>query len=385
MPSFSRNELKLNRWSLLGCLLLTNVLTLVGLLFNTDIVGIWQSRSDTLAAYELRIAQLSGSVDLLRLRELTKRGTATLKLQEVVELQRQVSERLVTLQSLVTTAANLGVVQLQIAGVQAVSTVAQDTRPAGQLDVIEAELRAMEQEIVAQVAMLSAAADRSTDMIVAELDRVGHSPEDAELGRGGPLMPPADIDTGAEFLAVRRAVAALDRLREARQAMDDVPIHQPVDTSLISSNFGPREDPFTGQSAFHSGIDFPAPSGTPVRSAGSGVVTFVGWKGDYGNVVEITHLSGLISRYPHLSKALVQEGDRVDADMEIALVGSTGRSTGPHLHFELRDQNGAVDPAPYLAAGKRLHPFGARTTDDPLSFIITTGCASCSTVNILRP
>ena len=172
-------------------------------------------------------------------------------------------------------------------------------------------------------------------------------------------MPLPEDAIGAESLTVREAVAALDRFREARRAMDDVPIHQPVNTSLISSNFGARKDPFTGQSAFHSGIDFPAPSGTPVRSAGSGVVTFVGWKGDYGNVVEVTHLSGLISRYPHLSKALVQEGDRVEADMEIALVGSTGRSTGPHLHFELRDQNGAIDPAPYLAAGKRLQPFDA--------------------------
>ncbi|GHA38773.1 hypothetical protein GCM10007989_38150 [Devosia pacifica] len=237
------------------------------------------------------------------------------------------------------------------------STVARGTGPAGQLDVIEAELRAMEQEIVAAVAMLSAVADSSTNMIIAELDRVGQSPEDAELARGGPLMPWPEVGVGAESLAVREAVAALDRLREARRAMDDVPIHLPLDTSRISSNFGPRKDPFTGQSAFHSGIDFPAPSGTQVRSAGRGVVTFVGWRGDYGNVVEITHLSGLISRYPHLSKALVKEGDRVEADMEIALVGSTGRSTGPHLHFELRDQNGAIDPAPYLAAGKRLQPF----------------------------
>jgi murein DD-endopeptidase MepM/ murein hydrolase activator NlpD len=353
-----RNQLKLNRWSLLGCLLFTNVLTLVGLLFNTDIVGIWQKRSGILAAYELRITQLSGSVDLLRLREVTNLGTATPKLQEVAELQMQVDEQLGTLQSLAATAANLGVVHLQRAGDQAESVGAEGSGRADQLDIIEADLRAMEREIVAAVAMLSAAADLSTDMIVAELDRVGQT-GGAELARGGPLMPLPEDAIGGESLTVREAVAALDRFREARRAMDDVPIHQPVNTSLISSNFGARKDPFTGQSAFHSGIDFPAPSGTPVKSAGSGVVTFVGWKGDYGNVVEVTHLSGLISRYPHLSKALVQQGDRVEADMEIALVGSTGRSTGPHLHFELRDQNGAIDPAPYLAVGKRLQPFDA--------------------------
>lgn len=215
----------------------------------------------------------------------------------------------------------------------------------------------MEQEILVAVAMLSVAANTSTDTIVAELRGIGQTLGEIDAGRGAPLVPLTDIPPETGALDIREAVAALDRFREARRAMDDLPIHRPIDTSRVSSDFGARKDPFTGQSAFHSGIDFPAPTGTSVRSAGRGVVTFVGWKGDYGNVVEISHESGLVSRYPHLSMALVQEGDRIEADMQIALVGSTGRSTGPHLHFELRNQNGAIDPAPYLAAGNRLLPF----------------------------
>ena len=86
-------------------------------------------------------------------------------------------------------------------------------------------------------------------------------------------------------------------------------------------------------------------------------MSFVGWKDGYGRVVEITHQSGLVSRYPHLSKALVAKGDEVEADAKIALVGSTGRSTGPHLHFELRQGDKAIDPAPFLTAGERLEPF----------------------------
>ncbi|SHF55340.1 Peptidase family M23 [Devosia limi DSM 17137] len=351
-------HLKLVHWSLLGGLLITNVLTLAALLMNTEIVGIWKERSDTLAAYEERIAQLSLSVDRLRFRELANWGSSTsLKLQELAELQMRVEEKLSTVQALAEAAAGMGVSRFPTPGRQVARALAEESGGADPLDIVEADLQTMEQEIVAAVAILSVAANNSTDAIVAELRGIGQTLDETAAGRGGPLVPLSDILPETGELDIREAVAALDRFREARHAMDDLPIHRPVDTLSVSSDFGARKDPFTGQSAFHSGIDFPAPTGTPVRSAGRGVVTFVGWKGDYGNVVEISHGSGFVSRYPHLSKALVQEGDRIEADMQIALVGSTGRSTGPHLHFELRNQNGAIDPAPYLAAGDRLLPF----------------------------
>jgi murein DD-endopeptidase MepM/ murein hydrolase activator NlpD len=125
----------------------------------------------------------------------------------------------------------------------------------------------------------------------------------------------------------------------------------------VSSNFGNRKDPFTGGRAFHAGIDFPAPRGTPVLSAGYGKVTFVGQRPGYGNTVEVTHGTGLVTRYGHLSAFIAKEGDIVSAGTPIAKVGSTGRSTGPHLHFEVRRQNVALDPGKYLAAGNRLAQF----------------------------
>lgn len=136
------------------------------------------------------------------------------------------------------------------------------------------------------------------------------------------------------------------------------PIHRPLDgVHRTSSGFGNRKDPFTKGKAFHAGIDFPAPSGTVVLSAGYGKVTFVGHKSGYGNVVEVTHGTGLVTRYAHLSGFIAREGQIVQTGTPIAKVGSTGRSTGPHLHFEVRQKEKAVDPARFLAAGKRLARF----------------------------
>jgi murein DD-endopeptidase MepM/ murein hydrolase activator NlpD len=125
----------------------------------------------------------------------------------------------------------------------------------------------------------------------------------------------------------------------------------------ISSGYGNRRDPFTGGKAFHAGIDFPAPRGTAVLAAGEGEVTFVGQMSGYGNVVEITHGGGLVTRYGHLSAFLVKEGQLVKTGTPIAKVGSTGRSTGPHLHFEVRREDKTMDPMKFLAVGQRLQQF----------------------------
>jgi murein DD-endopeptidase MepM/ murein hydrolase activator NlpD len=133
------------------------------------------------------------------------------------------------------------------------------------------------------------------------------------------------------------------------------PVHQPiVNATRTSSTFGNRKDPFTGRMAFHSGLDYAAPTGTKVYSAGAGIVTFVGQMSGYGNVVEVTHSSGLVTRYGHLSGFIAKEGQKVQAGTPIAKVGSTGRSTGPHLHFEVRRTDNAVDPARYLKVGREL-------------------------------
>jgi murein DD-endopeptidase MepM/ murein hydrolase activator NlpD len=127
------------------------------------------------------------------------------------------------------------------------------------------------------------------------------------------------------------------------------PPQWPLEASL-SSRFGWRKDPITGENAFHHGIDLAAKQGTVVRAAMPGHVLFAGYRGTYGNAIELDHGQGVTTFYAHNQENLVEPGDTVQAGTPIAQVGSTGRSTGPHLHFELRKDGQAVDPLRFLTA-----------------------------------
>ncbi len=129
-----------------------------------------------------------------------------------------------------------------------------------------------------------------------------------------------------------------------------LPTVRPVTIGWYSSNFGWRLDPFTGQKAFHEGVDFMADPGTPIYAAGGGIVVYSDTYAGYGNMMEIDHGNGLISRYAHASKMLVKVGDVVMKGQKIGEVGNTGRSTGPHLHFEVRHNGAAQNPEHYLQA-----------------------------------
>lgn len=133
-----------------------------------------------------------------------------------------------------------------------------------------------------------------------------------------------------------------------------VPTREPLEQGTLGSPFGWRIDPFTGRSAMHTGLDFQAPQGTAILAAAGGVVVAQEFHPEYGNMVEIEHGNELISRYAHASKILVKKGDLVKRGQKIAEVGSTGRSTGPHLHFEVLLQGVAQDPQKFLAAGRKL-------------------------------
>lgn len=118
----------------------------------------------------------------------------------------------------------------------------------------------------------------------------------------------------------------------------------------VSSTYGQRRDPFTGEPEFHAGLDLAAPAGTPVRAAADGTVDFSGRRGDAGNLVEIAHADGTRTRYAHLDSMKVQAGETVRAGQILGAVGSTGRSTGPHLHFAVERSGQLVDPKPLLEA-----------------------------------
>jgi len=130
-----------------------------------------------------------------------------------------------------------------------------------------------------------------------------------------------------------------------------IPSTQPVTTGWYSSNYGWRIDPFTGQKAFHEGVDFMADSGTAIHAAGGGIVVYADTYAGYGNMIEIDHGNGLISRYAHASKVLAKVGDVVMKGQKIGEVGNTGRSTGPHLHFEVRHRGAPQNPEHYLHMG----------------------------------
>ncbi len=122
----------------------------------------------------------------------------------------------------------------------------------------------------------------------------------------------------------------------------------PVADIGYSSNFGYRIDPFTGENGFHEGVDFPADAGTPVVAAASGKVVFAGEQYQYGKMVKTDHGNGLVTRYAHASRLNVRDGDLVLRGQRVATVGSTGRSTGPHLHFEVRLNGVPQNPARFL-------------------------------------
>ena len=174
----------------------------------------------------------------------------------------------------------------------------------------------------------------------------------AAAGRGGPLIPYKGRmgkakALGASFAALE---GALFRMEVLERTLVAVPSGNPADVLMMSSGFGYRSDPFTGGAAMHSGLDFRGPVGTPILAAAPGRVSFVGAKSGYGNVVEVDHGQSIMTRYAHLSGFTSKVGAQVAAGQQIAKMGSTGRSTGSHLHFEVRLNGVAVNPRRFLEA-----------------------------------
>jgi murein DD-endopeptidase MepM/ murein hydrolase activator NlpD len=144
-------------------------------------------------------------------------------------------------------------------------------------------------------------------------------------------------------------LSVLDSLLMDKSLHDRVmPSGSPVKNGWVSSGYGKRTDPFTGKKEFHKGVDLAGKEGSRVLSAGDGIVTWVGERAGYGNLVEITHGSGYVTRYGHNKKLLVAVGDTVKKGQQIAVLGSTGRSTGPHVHFEVVHNGQQVNPSKYL-------------------------------------
>ncbi|OHD09475.1 MAG: peptidase M23 [Sphingopyxis sp. RIFCSPHIGHO2_12_FULL_65_19] len=174
----------------------------------------------------------------------------------------------------------------------------------------------------------------------------------AAAGRGGPFIPYRGRAGRASTLGKSFAAleSALFRMEVLERTLVAIPSGQPANVLMLSSSFGYRSDPFTGAGAMHSGLDFPGPIGTPILAAAPGRVVYVGQKSGYGNVVEVDHGQGILTRYAHLSGFTSTVGAQVAPGQQIAKMGSTGRSTGSHLHFEVRLNGVAVNPRRFLEA-----------------------------------
>jgi len=145
-----------------------------------------------------------------------------------------------------------------------------------------------------------------------------------------------------------KLAVALSRMDAMERALAAIPTAMPAASMMLSSGFGYRSDPFTGGGAMHAGLDFKGPVGTPILAAAEGKVVLAGFHGGYGNMIEIRHANGLVTRYAHLSGFNVRSGQMVERGVQIGRMGSTGRSTGSHLHFEVRQNGQAINPRKFL-------------------------------------
>lgn len=222
-------------------------------------------------------------------------------------------------------------------------------------------------EMQAQLTRLDALGERLSSVAGFRDFRFNEAPG---LGGAAPtLMPPQNLslaDFGEKLTLLSRQVESRNdmlgvleaQLFEQAVKKKLMPTMMPVAAPFNASGFGRRVDPFTGQWAMHEGIDFLADLGSPIAAAAGGVVVFAGFHPQYGYMIDIDHGNDLVTRYAHCSKLLVKEGDVVHRGRKIAEVGSTGRSTGPHLHFEVRFRGAAQNPGKFLVSNSR--PAAAR-------------------------
>lgn len=345
-------------------LMMTNATALVGFFMSPDIARIVGGQNElVVAGYENRIAELRAEVDKLYSRQYARTGDLNLQLQDLVQQQDELVQQHQYVKALADMARDLGIATPK-------STAQADPVKAPQpaaltparldLSQLQNRVHAMNADTAQAMDVLETSVETSTSKLLSGLRSLGLSPALNTDGNavGGPFEPDS---TDAPSAMLDKANALYDefvRFKTARDALRLAPVHAPLTGRMrVSSGFGTRSDPFLHKSAFHGGIDFPRPTGTPVSSAAAGKVSFAGTMSGYGNLVEITHKNGLKTRYGHLSAILVRKGETVGEGELIGKVGSTGRSTGPHLHFEVRRAGKPINPGPFLSVGRQLSAF----------------------------
>lgn len=201
--------------------------------------------------------------------------------------------------------------------------------------------------------LLTRAVERRSDKAAAAIRSFGLNPDTlartAARAQGGPFVPWKG-EKGTMSGELEHLADAMSRMEFLERSLLTIPSGQPTAAPMMTSSYGYRRDPFNGHAAFHAGIDFPGRYGQPINAAAAGRVTYVGHRQGYGKVVEVEHDNGLMTRYAHLSGFVAHSGDRIARGDTIGRMGSTGRSTGTHLHFEVRLNGQAINPRRFLEA-----------------------------------
>ncbi|MCB1498517.1 MAG: peptidoglycan DD-metalloendopeptidase family protein [Bauldia sp.] len=319
-------------------------------------------------AYEDRIAALRVDIDRLSSRQLLDQEAFEARLETVASRQAALDERQEILAGLSKAARNAGLVTTP--GNAGDDAESDDTLTTGSIEPDSAGpdqvLAGVESSLddlgVRQVDFLEEvatnAADRS-ERIAVVLKEIGRAPPKAkgDSAMGGPFVPmPSNVDPDTFRDGVELVKAEIARLETLQETASGLPLTTPMSRGSITSRFGMRTDPFRRRPAMHTGIDFRAPTGQPARATAGGKIISAGYNRGYGNMVEIDHGNGLTTRFAHLSKIQVKKGQTVAKGDTVGQTGSTGRSTGPHLHYEIRVNGRAIDPMTFIRAGEQLSP-----------------------------
>ena len=316
--------------------------------------------------YEQRIEAMHRQIEAVTNQQVAERRAMEARIADLLARQRELTERQGRLgnvmqrvgldgQPVPTPSARPGGAQRASAGLltrEALTAFLPRAReraptPAEVFAKLDQSLATLDRDQRSSVTAMAADADAKADGILKELSSLGFR---SPAATGGPFLAmDQPFDESIDALG-----SALDKLDSAKRAASRAPIAHPLKGQAITSRFGPRKDPFNRRRAMHSGIDFRAGFGHPVRASGAGTVVKAGHAGGYGRLVEIDHGNGIRTRYAHLNKIRVRKGQTVSVGDRIGDVGSSGRSTGPHLHYEVRKNGKAIDPIRFLRAGKRV-------------------------------
>lgn len=232
-----------------------------------------------------------------------------------------------------------------------------------------ADLARIEAKQIGFAERLTRYADRRAEDAAKAIRKLGLNPNamiasaSGKAAKGGPFMRLATGHDGSLDSRFQRLGMSLARMDALERSLAGIPQVQPANMELISSGFGYRSDPFNGSAAFHAGLDFKGPVGTPIYAAATGKIKFAGRRAGYGISIDVDHGNGLLTRYAHMSRLNASLGQKVEAGSVIGAIGSTGRSTGPHLHFEVRINDRPVNPRPFLEKSRDVQQETVRIGD----------------------